>query len=71
MEYTTLSNGVQMPMLGYGVYQVSREDCERCVLDALAAGYRSIDTISCVISSTRIRTQITFFGMGIVFKLNV
>ena len=44
MEYTTLSNGVQMPMLGYGVYQVSREDCERCVLDALAAGYRSIDT---------------------------
>ena len=44
MEYTTLSNGVQMPMLGYGVYQVSREDCERCVLDALATGYRSIDT---------------------------
>lgn len=44
MEYVTLSNGVQMPILGYGVYQVTKEECERCVLDALKAGYRSIDT---------------------------
>lgn len=44
MEFTTLSNGVQMPILGYGVYQVTKEECERCVLDALKAGYRSIDT---------------------------
>lgn len=44
MEYATLSNGVKMPMLGYGVYQVTKEDCERCVLDALAVGYRAIDT---------------------------
>lgn len=44
MEYVTLSNGVRMPILGYGVYQVTKEDCERCVLDALKAGYRSIDT---------------------------
>ena len=33
-----------MPILGYGVYQVTKEECERCVLDALRAGYRSIDT---------------------------
>ena len=33
-----------MPILGYGVYQVTKEECERCVLDALKAGYRSIDT---------------------------
>lgn len=44
MDYVTLSNGVRMPMLGYGVYQVTKDECERCVLDALKVGYRSIDT---------------------------
>lgn len=44
MEYITLSNGVKMPQLGYGVYQVTKDECERCVLDALDVGYRSIDT---------------------------
>lgn len=44
MEYVTLSNGVKMPQLGYGVYQVSREECERCVSDALRVGYRHLDT---------------------------
>lgn len=44
MEYVTLNNGVRMPMLGYGVYQVSNEECERCVLDAISVGYRAIDT---------------------------
>ena len=44
MEYVTLHNGVKMPKLGYGVFQVSNEECERCVLDAISVGYRSIDT---------------------------
>lgn len=44
MEYIKLSNGVKMPILGYGVYQVTPEECERCVNDALIVGYRSIDT---------------------------
>lgn len=44
MEYVNLSNGLKMPILGYGVFQVTKEECERCVLDALKAGYRSIDT---------------------------
>lgn len=44
MKYKVLSNGVKMPQLGYGVYQVTKEECERCVLDALKAGYRLIDT---------------------------
>ena len=44
MEYVTLSNGVVMPKSGYGVYQISKEDCERCVLDAIKVGYRLIDT---------------------------
>ena len=44
MEHITLSNGVEMPLLGYGVYLVSPEECERCVLDAISTGYRLIDT---------------------------
>ena len=42
MMYATLSNGVKMPMLGYGVYQVSQDECERCVRDALEVGYRRV-----------------------------
>ncbi len=45
MEYTTLCNGVKMPMEGFGVFQVPEADvCEQAVTDALAAGYRLIDT---------------------------
>ena len=44
METVKLNNGVEMPILGYGVYQVTPEECERCVLYALSVGYRSIDT---------------------------
>lgn len=44
MEYVTLNNGVKMPKLGYGVYQTPPEDTERCVLEAIKTGYRSIDT---------------------------
>ncbi|MDY6327356.1 MAG: aldo/keto reductase [Bacteroidales bacterium] len=44
MEYIKLNNGVMMPQLGYGVYQVTPEECERCVSDALSVGYRMIDT---------------------------
>lgn len=44
METIKLSNGVEMPLLGYGVFQVSPDECERCVSDALKVGYRLIDT---------------------------
>lgn len=44
MEKVKLNNGVDMPILGYGVYQVTPEECERCVSDAIRVGYRSIDT---------------------------
>ena len=44
MEYVTLNNGIKMPILGYGVYQVTPEECEHCVLDAISVGYRLIDT---------------------------
>ena len=44
METFRLSNGVEMPLLGYGVFQVNPDECERCVSDALSVGYRLIDT---------------------------
>lgn len=44
MNTVTLNNGVIMPQIGYGVYQVSPAECERCVSDALRVGYRMIDT---------------------------
>lgn len=44
MEYIKLYNGVEMPTLGYGVFLVSPDECERCVSDALSVGYRLIDT---------------------------
>lgn len=44
METVKLANGVEMPVLGYGVYQVSTSECERCVSDAISVGYRMIDT---------------------------
>ena len=44
MNYLKLNNGIEMPQMGYGVFQVSPEECERCVSDALSVGYRMIDT---------------------------
>lgn len=44
MNNIKLNNGIEMPQMGYGVYQVSPAECERCVADALSVGYRLIDT---------------------------
>jgi 2,5-diketo-D-gluconate reductase A len=44
MKTVTLNNGVEMPILGFGVYQIPDEQTEQAVSDALAAGYRSLDT---------------------------
>lgn len=44
METVKLSNGVEMPQIGYGVYQVDPAECERCVSDALSVGYKMVDT---------------------------
>ena len=63
MEYTTLSNGVKMPVLGYGVYQVTREECERCVLDALEVGYRAIDTAQSYFNEEQVGSAIEKSGV--------
>lgn len=63
MEYVTLSNGIKMPILGYGVYQVTKEECERCVLDALKAGYRSIDTAQAYFNEEEVGSAIKKSGI--------
>lgn len=64
MEYVTLSNGVKMPILGYGVYQVSKEECERCVADALSVGYRSIDTAQSYFNEEQVGNAIVKSGIS-------
>ena len=51
MEYKTLNNGVEIPMLGFGVYQMAPEETEACVADALEVGFR-ISTITTWIRSS-------------------
>ncbi len=63
MEYVTLSNGVKMPQLGYGVYQVSKDECKRCVLDALAVGYRHIDTAQAYFNEEEVGEAIAESGV--------
>ena len=63
MEYVTLSNGVRMPMVGYGVYQVTPQECERCVLDALQVGYRSLDTAQSYFNEEQVGSAIQKSGV--------
>lgn len=63
MQYVTLSNGVKMPILGYGVYQVTKDECERCVLDALNVGYRAIDTAQSYFNEEEVGNAIVKSGI--------
>lgn len=64
MEYKILSNGVKMPQLGYGVYQVTKDECERCVMDALKAGYRLIDTAQSYFNEEEVGSAISKSGIS-------
>ena len=63
MEFVTLNNGVKMPQLGYGVYQIAREECERCVADALRVGYRLIDTAQSYFNEEEVGAAIAGSGV--------
>lgn len=63
MDYVTLANSVKMPQLGYGVYQVTKEECERCVLDALDVGYRAIDTAQSYFNEAEVGEAIAESGI--------
>ena len=54
MEYVKLNNGVDMPLLGFGVYQIAPEIGEQCVLDAIETGYRLIDTAASHLLSAKV-----------------
>jgi 2,5-diketo-D-gluconate reductase A len=63
MQTVKLNNGVDMPILGYGVYQVSPQECERCVLDALEVGYRHIDTAQAYFNEEQVGNAIRKSGI--------
>lgn len=63
MEYIKLSNGVRMPQIGYGVYQVNPSECERCVSDAIKVGYRMIDTAQAYHNEEGVGAAITKSGV--------
>ena len=63
MQYTTLSNGIQMPLLGYGVFQVPPQEAERCVADALSVGYRLIDTAQAYVNEEGVGAAIAKSGI--------
>ena len=64
MNYVTIENGVKMPQLGYGVYQVTKEECERCVLDALKVGYRLFDTAQSYFNEEEVGNAIVKSGVS-------
>lgn len=64
MNYVTLENGVKIPQLGYGVYQVTKEECERCVLDALKVGYRLFDTAQSYFNEEEVGNAIVKSGVS-------
>ena len=63
MMYVELSNGVKMPQLGYGVYQVTQDECERCVRDALEVGYRHIDTAQSYFNEEQVGAAVAASGI--------
>ena len=63
MKETRLNNGVMMPAVGFGVYQIPVEDTERCVSDALEAGYRMIDTASSYFNERQVGDALRHSGL--------
>ncbi len=63
MDYVTLNNCIKMPMLGYGVYQVTKDECERCIIDALKVGYRLIDTAQSYFNEEEVGNAIAKSGV--------
>lgn len=65
MEFVTLNNGVKMPMEGFGVFQVPESEvCEQAVIDALAAGYRLIDTAAAYFNEEAVGSAIKKSGIA-------
>ena len=63
MEYVKLNNGVEMPILGFGVYQIPKEETKKCVLDAIKVGYRAIDTAQSYFNESEVGDAIVESGI--------
>lgn len=63
MEYKVLANGVKLPMVGFGVFQVDEQVCEQAVLDALETGYRHIDTAATYLNEAAVGRAIASSGI--------
>lgn len=63
MEYVKLNNGVEMPILGFGVYQIPKEETKKCVLDAIKVGFRAIDTAQSYFNEAEVGEAIAECGI--------
>lgn len=63
VQTITLNNGVRVPLVGFGVYQIEQKDCERCVREALEVGYRLIDTAQAYYNETQVGDAIKASGI--------
>ena len=63
MEYVKLNNGVMMPILGFGVYQIPADETKEAVLDAIKVGYRSIDTAQSYFNEAEVGEAISECGI--------
>lgn len=65
MEYILLNNGIEMPLLGFGVFQITNtQECEQCVIDAINIGYRSIDTAASYMNEVAVGNAINKSGIA-------
>jgi 2,5-diketo-D-gluconate reductase A len=64
LDYVALNNGLRMPIAGFGVFQVTDlAECERCVVDAIATGYRLIDTAASYMNEEAVGKGLLHSGM--------
>lgn len=63
VQTITLNNGVRVPLVGFGVYQIEQKDCERCVREALEVGYRLIDTAQAYYNEAQVGDAIKASGI--------
>ena len=63
MKSTKLNNGIEMPILGFGVYQIDEKQCQRAVLDAIDVGYRLIDTATAYQNERKVGNAIKVSGI--------
>lgn len=63
MEYVKLNNGIEMPILGFGVYQIGESQCEQVVYDAISVGYRLIDATAAYLNERAVGRAIKWSGV--------